>query len=105
MQAGEPKQLNIAVLVKQVPRFEVLVPGGRWEALLSTSAIGVSGKFNPVIGVRAAGMVIAINSDPRAPVLGFADLGIVGDWRVVVPRLVSELKAMTAAVLGDDGTF
>ena len=54
-------------------------------------AIGVSGKFNHMVGTRGAGVVVAINSDPEAPVFGCADIGIVGDWHEVVPSLVDAL--------------
>jgi electron transfer flavoprotein alpha subunit len=54
-------------------------------------AVGISGKFNHMVGVRAAGLVLAINSDPAAPVFKVADLGIVGDWREAVPLLAGAL--------------
>lgn len=56
-------------------------------------AIGVSGKFNHMVGVRAAGLVLAINSDPAAPVFEQADVGIVGRWQDVVPLLAREIAA------------
>jgi electron transfer flavoprotein alpha subunit len=56
-------------------------------------AIGLSGKFNHMVGVRRAGFVLAINSDPEALVFGCADAGIVGDWREVVPILAATLEA------------
>jgi electron transfer flavoprotein alpha subunit len=55
-------------------------------------AIGISGKFNHMVGVRSAGLVLAINSDPDAPVFDLADFGIVGDWHQVVPRLAVEIE-------------
>lgn len=54
-------------------------------------AVGLSGKFNHMIGVRGAGCVLAVNSDPHAPVFEGADIGIVADWRQVVPQLVVAL--------------
>jgi electron transfer flavoprotein alpha subunit len=54
-------------------------------------AIGISGKFNHMVGARGAGTILAVNSDPEAPVFAHADLGIVGDWREVVPRLAQAL--------------
>ena len=54
-------------------------------------SIGASGKFNHMVGVRSAGTVLAINTDPDAPVFGFADIGIVGDWREAVALLESAL--------------
>ena len=55
-------------------------------------AIGLSGKFNHMVGARGAGVVLAVNSDPDAPVFGCADVGIVGDWREIVPLLVDALR-------------
>jgi electron transfer flavoprotein alpha subunit len=54
-------------------------------------AIGLSGKFNHLVGVRGAGEIVAINVDSDAPVFAHADIGIVGDWRQVVPLLVAAL--------------
>ncbi len=54
-------------------------------------AIGVSGKFNHVVGARGAGTIVAINSDPEARILEWADVGIVADWHEVVPLLVDAL--------------
>jgi hypothetical protein len=42
--------------------------------------LGASGKFNHLVGVRRVGTVLAVNTDPQAPVFDGADIGIVGDW-------------------------
>ena len=55
-------------------------------------AIGISGKFNHMVGSRSAGTVIAINRDPEAPVFEWVDVGIVADWHDAVPLLVRELE-------------
>jgi electron transfer flavoprotein alpha subunit len=55
--------------------------------------IGASGKFNHTVGVRAAGTVVAINSDPDVPAWDHCDAGIVGDWKRAVPLLVDELAS------------
>lgn len=55
-------------------------------------ALGSSGKFNHMVGVRRAGTVVAVNTDPKAEVFDHADLGIVGDWRTVAAHLVAELE-------------
>ena len=54
---------------------------------------GVSGAFHFVVGIQEAETVIAINSDPDAPIFDFADYGIVGDVHEVVPRLIETLKS------------
>jgi electron transfer flavoprotein alpha subunit len=63
-------------------------------------ALGTSGKYNHTVGVRSAGTIVAVNPDPEAPVFAFADLGIVGDWRVVVPALDAALGAALATASG-----
>jgi electron transfer flavoprotein alpha subunit len=56
--------------------------------------MGLSGKFNHAIGVRAAGTVLAINPDRAAPIWEHADIGIVADWRDVVPVLTARLASL-----------
>ena len=60
-------------------------------------AVGLSGKFNHVVGVRGAGQVLAVNSDPDALVFDVADVGIVGDWHEVLPALVAALPTSESA--------
>jgi electron transfer flavoprotein alpha subunit len=54
-------------------------------------AIALSGKFNHIVGVRAASTILAINHDPHAMVFDHCDIGLVGDWRTVVPALASAI--------------
>jgi electron transfer flavoprotein alpha subunit len=56
-------------------------------------ALGVRGKLNHAIGFQRARAVLAVNSDPRAPVFQHADVGIVGDWRAVAQELFPALAA------------
>lgn len=53
---------------------------------------GISGAFHFVVGVEKAETVIAINSDPQAPIFDHADFNIVGDVRQVLPALIRELR-------------
>ena len=63
-------------------------------------AIGISGKLNHTIGIRNARMVLAINSDPDAPIWDHADVGIVGDWREIVPALAAAFADRLSAHAG-----
>lgn len=54
-------------------------------------AIGLSGNPNHSVGVGRAQTVLAINTDPDAPIFDHSDIGLVADWREVVPLLVTEL--------------
>lgn len=55
-------------------------------------AIGISGKFNHMVGVRSAQTVLAINPDREAPVWQHADIGVVAPFQECVPLLVDELR-------------
>jgi electron transfer flavoprotein alpha subunit len=58
--------------------------------------IGVSGKFNHAVGIRAAGTVLAVNHDPDAPIWDHADIGILAEWRDVVPLLTARLNEVVS---------
>lgn len=65
-------------------------------------AAGISGALQHRVGMSGAGFVLAINSDPNAPIFQIADLGIVGDLYEVIPELISQLAARRGEV-GDGG--
>jgi electron transfer flavoprotein alpha subunit len=53
---------------------------------------GISGANEYTAGMETAQLVVAINTDPRARIFRFADLGIIGDVHEVIPLLISRLK-------------
>ena len=55
-------------------------------------AIGISGAVQHLAGMSGAETVIAINSDPKAPIFSYADYGIVADWEAVIDKLLEELS-------------
>lgn len=55
-------------------------------------AVGISGAVQHLSGMSGAEKVIAINSDPKAPIFDYADYGIVGDWETVIHQVLEELQ-------------
>ena len=54
--------------------------------------MGISGVIQHVVGIHDAKTIIAINNDPKAAIFQTADLGVVGDFRKVIPLLIEEVK-------------
>jgi electron transfer flavoprotein alpha subunit len=56
-------------------------------------ACGISGAIQHIAGCAGARHIIAINTDPGAPILAHADYAIIGDLHQVIPALVAALRA------------
>lgn len=54
-------------------------------------ALGISGAPEHLEGMRGADLIVAVNTDPRAPIFGVADYGAVADLLDVVPALTRRL--------------
>jgi electron transfer flavoprotein alpha subunit len=55
-------------------------------------ACGISGATQHMAGCKGAKAVLAINTDPEAPILASADYAVIGDLHEVVPAVVAELR-------------
>lgn len=55
-------------------------------------ALGISGAFQHVAGMKGSNMIVAVNKDPKAPIFSVAQYGIVDDVLKVIPALAQKIK-------------
>ena len=55
-------------------------------------AAGISGAMQHIAGMKNSKTIVVINTDPEAPILGYADYAIIGDLHQVIPALTNAIR-------------
>jgi electron transfer flavoprotein alpha subunit len=73
-----PRQLQVGLTGRAIsPRLYV--------------ALAIRGSMEHMVGLRRAGIIVAVNKSPKAPIFKSADVGIVADYAALLPYLESAL--------------
>ena len=55
-------------------------------------ACGISGAIQHLAGCQSAKVMVAINTDPQAPIMSRADYAVIGDVNAILPALAEAIE-------------
>lgn len=82
----------IAEFFKWLPEDRYLGISGQQIRGRLYLAAGISGQVQHLYGIRDVKTIVAVNSDPKAPILDVADYYVVGDLKEFLPAFTEAVK-------------
>ena len=79
----------MSVFQGTLPVSKQIGASGKWIKPQVYLTLGISGASYHLMGIKGAQHIIAVNSDPDAPILKVAELGVIGDFQKVVAALLA----------------
>ncbi|MCS6788053.1 MAG: electron transfer flavoprotein subunit alpha/FixB family protein [Aigarchaeota archaeon] len=82
----------IAGDLKWMPEDRHIGLSGKWVSPKLYVAVGISGQMQHIVGIRRSRVIVAVNSDPNAPIHKEADYSVIADLYQFLPVLTEKLK-------------